>query len=119
MSVMTTPNFPPLLSTGASTGASATGVATQWPNPPIYRTEDDLLHDMLNSRMRWYQQQLAPAGHTIKYPTFTKVCTHRLSPETIAVFVAINGKAIVIEDNADLFPSDTLVTQLRLLEENK
>jgi predicted ribosome-associated RNA-binding protein Tma20 len=31
------------------------------------------------------------------------------------VFLIVNGKPLMIEDDEHLFPSDTLITQLRLL----
>jgi hypothetical protein len=36
--------------------------------------------------------------------------------DTVFVFIVANGAAIILEDNAGLFPSDTLISQLRLLE---
>ena len=35
--------------------------------------------------------------------------------DTVFVFVLSGGKPVVLEDDANLFPSDTLITQLRLL----
>ena len=40
---------------------------------------------------------------------------HRLSDDKVAVFIINNGKHCTIEDDAHLFPSDTLITQLRIL----
>jgi hypothetical protein len=37
--------------------------------------------------------------------------------EKAVVFVITDGKAMCIEDDLNLFPSDTLITQLRLLQE--
>lgn len=39
-----------------------------------------------------------------------------MSGETVFVFVVQNGKAVTIEDQAGLFPSDMLITQLRLIQ---
>lgn len=39
----------------------------------------------------------------------------KLDDERMVVFVAHKGQATIIEDGADLFPSDTLITQLRML----
>lgn len=102
--------------------AGVTGMMTSWPQqtPPPIKTEDSILFDMLCSRMRWDQQpDLINPPFTIRAPKFQKICVHKLNPDTVVVFVVAGGKPIVIEDGAALFPSDTLVTQLRLLEENK
>lgn len=39
----------------------------------------------------------------------------KLSDDKMVVFVINNGKHCTIEDDAHLFPSDTLITQLRIL----
>jgi hypothetical protein len=51
------------------------------------------------------------------YPKrFDYIATHRITAEKVAVFVCNNGSYVVLEDNTDLFPSDTLITQLRMLQ---
>lgn len=40
---------------------------------------------------------------------------HKINDEKVAVLVVHKGQATLIEDDNSLFPSDTLVTQLRLL----
>lgn len=39
----------------------------------------------------------------------------KLSDDKMVVFCVVNGKHVSIEDDFHLFPSDTLVTQLRVL----
>ena len=39
-----------------------------------------------------------------------------LAGDKVFVFVVQDGQAVVLEDDAPLFPSDKLITQLRLLE---
>lgn len=46
--------------------------------------------------------------------SFTDLHTSR-DGDTVFVFVTLKGKAVTLEDNAGLFPSDTLVSQIRLL----
>jgi hypothetical protein len=41
----------------------------------------------------------------------------KLNEEKAVVFVIHSGKALAIEDDLNLFPSDALVTQLRLLQD--
>lgn len=39
-----------------------------------------------------------------------------LGKDKVFVFIVQNDRAVALEDDASLFPSDTLVTQLRLLQ---
>jgi hypothetical protein len=50
--------------------------------------------------------------------TLARVTAHKLNAEQAVVFVIVDGKALLIHDDLNLFPSDALVTQLRLLEKN-
>jgi len=78
---------------------------------PVKKPPADPLDDhtsrlkMLGMRLRW-------EGDKIPYKTLH---THR-EGETIFVFLVVDGKPITLEDSAGLYPSDTLVTQLRLIE---
>jgi hypothetical protein len=45
---------------------------------------------------------------------FEFVRVHRVTPDKYFIFVVNDGKHVVLEDG-ELFPSDTLITQLRLL----
>jgi hypothetical protein len=75
---------------------------------PLYgRYSETNLGAILNMRMGW---NLAAST------SFKKVSAHKLSDDKAAVFVIVGEKALVIEDDLNLFPSDALVTQLRLLE---
>jgi hypothetical protein len=47
---------------------------------------------------------------------FDFLTTHRITENKVAVFVCNNGSYVVLEDNTDLFPSDTLITQLRMIK---
>lgn len=47
---------------------------------------------------------------------FDFLATHRITEDKVAVFVCNNGSYVVLEDNTDLFPSDTLITQLRMIK---
>jgi hypothetical protein len=51
------------------------------------------------------------------YPKyFDYIASHRITAEKVAVFVCNNGSYVVLEDNTDLFPSDALITQLRMIQ---
>ena len=41
-----------------------------------------------------------------------------LDDENVAVVVVVNGKLVTIEDTAAMFPSDALISQLRLLADS-
>jgi hypothetical protein len=47
---------------------------------------------------------------------FDFLAVHRLTDEKMAVFVCNNGDYAVIEDDANMFPSDALITQLRMVQ---
>ena len=75
--------------------------------PPVY-TETNML-GMLQSRMGW----------NIGAPPcpFRKVAPFKLDDENIAIFIVHKEQALIVNDEVGLYPSDTLVTQLRLLAE--
>lgn len=72
--------------------------------PPFSETE---LQGMLFSRMRW------------KRHPFDRLLACKLNDSTVVVFLIKDGKALMIEDDINLYPTDALVTQLRLLSETK
>jgi hypothetical protein len=72
----------------------------------VKKPEPSLLA-MIGSRMRWDPEAMLP---------FDVIAPHRINEEQVAVFIVVSGRALIIHDDANLFPSDTLVTQLRLLE---
>lgn len=64
------------------------------------------LEGMIAMRLRIQQGSRIPFDHLN--------CAY-VTPEKVAVFVVQNGQHMVLEDDANLFPSDTLITQLRLI----
>lgn len=68
--------------------------------------DGDLIR-MLAMRLRWSDGQPLPYMHL--YVT-------RVDNEVIVVVVNTGQAPVVMQDGWDLFPSDTLITQLRLLE---
>lgn len=40
-----------------------------------------------------------------------------LSGDKVFIFIVVRGEAVVLEDEASMFPSDVLVTKIRLLQE--
>jgi hypothetical protein len=83
---------------------AATNATVSAPDPE----HPSQLLDMLKSRMRW-----GP-----KLPFKVTSC-HRLSHDKAVVFVIHEDRHLTIEDDWALFPSDTLVTQLRLIQGTK
>jgi hypothetical protein len=77
-------------------------------NMPPPKPKPSLI-SMIASRMRWGEGEASGFDH---------IQPHQLTEEQIAVFVIQNKRALIIYDDANLFPSDTLITQLRLLEKN-
>jgi hypothetical protein len=62
------------------------------------------LNDMIISRLR---------GREPDFPFFE---AHQISSDRFVVFIVANGEPVTLEDGA-LFPSDNLITQIRLLIE--
>ena len=69
------------------------------------RWSEETLRNMLGSRLRW--------NSGVKCP-FQKVVPYRVT-DKIVVFIATKDDAVIIEDDPNLYPSDALVTQMRLL----
>lgn len=60
---------------------------------------------MLAMRMRWSPMERYPLDHISMY----------IAKDKAFIFVVKDGSHVTIEDDAALFPSDALITQLRLL----
>jgi hypothetical protein len=66
----------------------------------------DEYHRMLAMRMRWVDGNVLPLQHISIHVT-----------EKVAfVFVVQNDKAVTLEDDPNMFPSDQLITQLRIIQ---
>lgn len=61
---------------------------------------------MIGMRLRIPNGSLFPFAH---------LETH-YAGEKVFVFVVVDDKPVVLEDESSLFPSDTLITQLRLIQ---
>jgi hypothetical protein len=111
-------------------GGGASGIGglghPAWPNP-VQATQQpapypwgvaqtyskhtpDNMRAALAIRMGWNVNQTG-----MKY--FEHCEPRKLNEEKAVVFVIHSGKALAIEDDLNLFPSDALVTQLRLLQD--
>jgi hypothetical protein len=75
-----------------------------------HKHDPDNMRAALAIRMGWNVNQTG-----MKY--FEHCEPRKLNDEKAVVFVIHEGKAMCIEDDLNLFPSDTLVTQLRLLQD--
>jgi hypothetical protein len=84
----------------------ALNVASQKSLPD--RWSEQYLFSMLASRLRWDDYNTAP---------FRRVVPCRVTDDKVVVFVVTKGEALLVEDDAHMYPSDALVTQLRLLAE--
>lgn len=74
----------------------------------IYSTENGRrsLVGMIASRLQIPEGALCP---------FEAIHAHKLNDQRYVVFLVVGGEPLMLEDGA-LFPSDALVTKLRLLE---
>ena len=94
--------------TGAITAAhqmGSYGVNTTSPDPVRHQA----------GRLKILAMRLRIAESTIP-KGFTDLHT-TLEGDRVFVFIVLKGKALTLEDDAGMFPSDTLVTQIRLLME--
>jgi hypothetical protein len=91
-------------------------LASPAPDPFSEFGRDNGLFRMLSFRMHWQGLEFTygrihPAG-------FNHITVHKSDDKTVLVFVVQkDGKYLVVEDEWNLFPSDALITQLRLLEQ--
>lgn len=101
---------------------------------PMYGPATGIGYDPLQQWQRSIQQQMAASelAKMINYPTLNDMIRSRMrwsnangsfsylhahsEKERVFIFGVINGEPVMLEDDAGLFPSDQLVTQLRLLE---
>lgn len=81
----------------------ASGMLTL-PKDDYYDTKDKDLR-LLGMRMRWASGQLIPFAHL----------SIHTSAALAIVFIVHKGQPVVLEDDPGLFPSDDLITKLRLL----
>ncbi len=80
---------------------SGSGVAT---GAPLFPSSDKLCM-MIAMRMRWPEGRTLPMSYLSAHQT----------EDTVFVFMVHNKQAVVIEDEAIMFPSDALITKLRLM----
>lgn len=76
---------------------------------------------MIAMRMKWGSYSGAPIGVVSDPPfmPFQFIDAVHAADNKIYVFVLTRGnKPVTLEDDGPLFPSDQLITQLRLLEQN-
>lgn len=74
---------------------------------------------MICMRMKWGMfSDPGPdsAGFMMPQVPFEHISVH-LTKEVAIVFIVSKGEPVTIKDDANIFPSDALVTQLRMLEE--
>lgn len=91
---------------GGQAGQCATTVA-----PPKKRerpSDPSSLGEMIAMRLHLDEGSAMPFEHLHAF---------KLKSDKVAVCVAVDGQAQIIEDDWALFPSDTLITKLRLLEQ--
>lgn len=82
---------------------------------PVSEDSPEELRAELFRRLRRPHRHSQVFADTHDFP-FQAVCCVKLSADKIAVFVVNNGVPQILEDEYNTFPSDTLITQLRLLE---
>lgn len=73
-------------------------------DPPHFATKPVSLKEMVKMRMRWTE---------VPFPFFE--CHQPTGSDKVFVFFVKDDQAVILEDEAGLFPSDSLITKLRLL----
>ena len=106
-------NGPQLGSPGQVLGPSG------WLNSPTTATaprrtnlDNDRLLDMLAMRMRW-EKSYAHMDNAYPTPFLDVVVSQR--PGTVLVMIVMNEEHLVLEDDELMFPSDKLITKIRML----
>lgn len=80
--------------------------STRSPSPLSALSSESYRHKLIAMRLR------IPEGQSIGYQDlFTS-----LAGDKVYVFVVQDNQAVTLEDDANMFPSDQLITQLRLLD---
>jgi hypothetical protein len=70
----------------------------------VYRPPLHSLYDMLSMRMRWVEK-----------PPFYHVDIKTAGEKTFVWIITEDAQSVVLEDEAAMYPSDKLVTQIRML----
>lgn len=89
---------------------STTGVTT------VVSSICDGYRNMIRSRMQWPHATSAAFSNTLGIGRFSFLDCVPIEGCRVVVFAVIDGKDVILYDDESLFPSDTLITQLRLLE---
>lgn len=87
-----------------SIGLTAGGVGGRTP-PRLFS-----LHDMLCMRMRWHNIEDVRNG-------FDHVAVHSAGDRVFVWVITKDTQTVTMEDDETLFPSDALITKLRLLQQ--
>lgn len=104
--------YPPIIGIGSGGGGGAWSATQQYIEPHTQTISDV---GMIAMRMR--SNSSGRVRQDAAYPRlFDFIATHRYTDDKVAVFVCNNGSYVVLEDNTDLFPSDALITQLRMIQ---
>ena len=82
------------------------------PMPPMYASP----LQMLQMRMRWGQfaGPFIQQGALVEPSPFNHIEVYQGAKDFI-IFIVKDGDPVVIRDTHELFPSDTLITQLRMM----
>jgi hypothetical protein len=101
----------PLIAVDHDFGSSAVNCHTHSVIAPInvnQRWSENNLLKMIASRLGWDAGEMMP---------FRRIVPVKVTNDMVAIFIVTNNNALIIEDETNLFPSDALITQLRLLIE--
>lgn len=108
----------------AQTNTVGNSSAQVWQQPTtgvttIVPSVSDRYRDMIRSRMQWPRFTstiFSNTSNTSNIGRFSFLDCVPIEGCRVVVFAVIGGKDVVLYDDESLFPSDTLITQLRLLE---
>lgn len=80
---------------------------------------EDINDEHFRMKMLAWRLRLFNAQAFIDRLPWQHLSTCYLEGNTVFVFVVVGNKAVTIEDDPNLYPSDTLISALRLLIEAK
>lgn len=101
---------------GIGGAGSGGGWVSASPSTSAYPTPTTAVYErQVHTREQLIYMRLNNGCNDYLYRHFDDLHCTRIADDKMAVFVVVDGKYAVLEDDANLFPSDTLVTALRLL----
>lgn len=87
----------------------------RWQNSPQFNRPEDYLINMIRSRFHMDPIERLPFAHIYAHRAYCDNTGSTSGDVYVVVWSKPDDAPVVLQDGWDLFPSDTLMTQLRLL----